>query len=112
MTETTASALPEHGAVSPDPKNVGEGFKAPAYEREAPKAPPGFVPGVKFFMERFGHMMSRLILTVIYAILIAPTGAIYRLVTDPLMTKYPANKSSFVGWDSDNDSVDRARQQG
>jgi hypothetical protein len=109
---TDATTLPDHGAVSPAPQNVGEGFKTPAYEATAPTAPPGLVPGLKFFLERFGHMMSRFILTVIYALLITPVGVIYRLVTDPLMIRYPSNRSSFVRWKSKNDSVDEARQQG
>jgi hypothetical protein len=100
------------GAISPEARNVGEGYRKAAYEAEAPKAPPGFVPGLKFFLERFGHMMSRLVLTVLYAVLIAPVGLFFRMLSDPLMTKRTANGSSFTPWKSDNDSVDQARRQG
>ncbi|MBK6942180.1 MAG: hypothetical protein IPH13_18530 [Planctomycetes bacterium] len=100
------------GAVSPEARNVGEGYKKAAYEAEAPKAPPGFVPGLKFFLERFGHMMSRFVLTILYAVLIAPVGLVFRLFSDPLMTKEPLRGSSFTPWQSANDDVVHARRQG
>jgi hypothetical protein len=114
MTNDSALNVGEHGAVSPPPQNVGEGYKKAKYEMtEDDLAPPeGFLPGVKFFLERFGHMMSRVVLTVLYVVLIAPIGIIYRFVADPFLLRYPSNRSSMIPWRSKNDSVAEARRQG
>jgi len=61
-------------------------------------------------LERIGHLMSRAILTALYAVLLAPVGLIFRLLADPLRVgKAP---STWRPWGSRNDSVDRARAQG
>ncbi len=112
MSDPATKAIPQHGAVSPAPQNVGEGFKKAAYEMTEKERPTGSFAGFRFFMERFGDMMSRVVLTVLYVVLIAPIGVIYRFVTDPLMTRYPKTHSSFVNWHSENDRVEKARQQG
>lgn len=100
-----------HGAVSPPPQNVGDGFKKAKHEMTEPDAPEGFMPNVHFFLERFGHMMSRIVLTLLYVVLIAPIGIFYRFLADPFLLKYPSNKSSFIPWKSDNRDLDHARRQ-
>lgn len=78
----------------------------------AAPAPPPATPlaHVQRFFERFGHMMSRVILTVLYLALIAPPGLVYALLLDPLRTKRrPA--SNWVPWRSTNTTLDAARRQ-
>ena len=36
------------------------------------------------FVERFGHVMSRILLTVLYLVLVAPAGIFMSLFGDPL----------------------------
>jgi hypothetical protein len=107
MTADADKKLEQHGAVSPAPQNVGDGFEKAKYERSEDDivAPPGLLPGFLFFMERFGHMMSRIVLT-------APIGAIYRLIADPFILSYPANRSSMKPWREANETIDAARRQG
>jgi len=104
----------QHGAVSPAPQNVGEGFQKAKYERSEDDivAPPGVIPGFKFFMERFGHMMSRFILTALYIVLIAPIGIVYRFIADPFILTWPKNRSSMKPWRENNETLDDARRQG
>ena len=108
----TEPQLPGHGAVSPPPQNVGEGFKKAKHEMtgEEEQAPPGLVGAVQFFLERFGHMMSRIVLTVLYVLLIAPIGIFYRFIANPFDAKYRG--TSLVPWSSKNSTLDEARRQG
>ena len=107
-----APKLTEHGAVSPAPQNVGEGFRKSKHEMTAAERPEGFLPNVLFFLENFGHMMSRLVLTLLYFVLITPIGLFYRFLADPFMGRYPSSKSSFTPWRSKNTTLDEARRQG
>ena len=104
--------LAAHGAVSPAPQNVGEGFRKSKHEMTAAERPEGFLPNVSFFLESFGHMMSRLVLTLLYIVLIAPVGIFYRFLADPFLSRYPASKSSYTAWRSSNSTLDEARKQG
>jgi len=104
--------LAAHGAVSPAPQNVGEGFKRSKHEMTAAERPEGFVPNVRFFLESFGHMMSRLVLTLLYIVLIAPIGIFYRFLADPFLSRYPKNGSSYTRWRSTNSTLEEARKQG
>ena len=110
MSDSATSNLPDHGAVSPAPQNVGEGFKKAKHEMTAAEAPEGFLPNVKFFLENFGHMMSRFVLTALYVILITPVGVVYRAVADPFLSKYRG--TSFTDWKSENSTLEQARRQG
>jgi hypothetical protein len=114
MTDSGDKKIDQHGAVSPPPQNVGDGFQKAKYERSEDDivAPPGLLPGFTFFMERFGHMMSRIVLTALYVILISPIGAIYKWIADPFILKYPANRSSMKPWREANETLDAARRQG
>ncbi|MFH0945815.1 MAG: hypothetical protein V2A76_11505 [Planctomycetota bacterium] len=107
-----APKLAAHGAVSPAPQNVGSGFKKSKHEMTAAERPKGFIPNIRFFLENFGHMMSRLVLTLLYIVLIAPIGLFYRFLADPLMGRYPKSRSSLTPWRSKNTSLDEARRQG
>lgn len=62
------------------------------------------------FFERFGHMMSRVILSFLYIVLVAPPGIVYALLLDPLrMKKRPA--SNWVPYKTNNTTVEAARRQ-
>lgn len=62
------------------------------------------------FSERFGSMLSRLLLTVLYFGLLGPFALLYQLFADPLHLKRPA--SNWVTWKRDNESLGAARRQG
>lgn len=62
------------------------------------------------FTERFGHMMSRVILTVLYIGLVAPAGIVMALFADPLQIRRHRG-TSWTPWGNDNDSLERARRQ-
>jgi hypothetical protein len=62
------------------------------------------------FTERFGHLMSRIVLTVLYVALVAPAGLVLALLADPLRIKRWRG-SSWSPWTQDNDSLARARRQ-
>lgn len=110
MSESATETITAHGAVSPAPQNVGDGFKKAKHEMTAAEAPEGFLPNVKFFIENFGHMMSRIVLTALYVVLITPVGIFYRFLADPFLAKYRG--TSFTDWKSENSTLDEARRQG
>ena len=62
------------------------------------------------FSERFGSMLSRVLLTVLYFGLLGPFALVYRLVADPLRLRRPG--SNWIGWQSTNETVRAARRQG
>ncbi len=62
------------------------------------------------FTERFGHMMSRIVLTVLYVLLVAPAAALLAPLADPLKIRRWSG-SSWRRWPRDNDTIERARRQ-
>jgi hypothetical protein len=54
--------------------------------------------------------MSRIVLTVLYVVLVAPAGLVVALLADPLRIKRWRG-SSWSPWTQDNDSLARARRQ-
>jgi len=76
-----------------------------------PSPPPTTLIGhLQRFFERFGHMMSRVILSALYFVLIAPPGIVYALMLDPLRTKKrPA--TNWVPWKTANHTLEAARRQ-
>jgi len=62
------------------------------------------------FTERFGHMMSRVVLTALYVTLVLPAGLLLALCADPLRIKRWSG-STWREWTQDNDSLARARRQ-
>ena len=62
------------------------------------------------FLERFGNVVGRFLLTVVYFVAVAPVALVYRAVADVLMTKAtPA--STYREWDSINETLEDARRQ-
>ena len=74
--------------------------------------PPSLSPLQLFFRfsERFGHMMSRILLTVLYVTLVAPAGLVIARFGDPLAIK-KWRGSSWNPWTQKNDTLARARRQ-
>jgi hypothetical protein len=76
----------------------------------APTAPATALGHIQQFLERFGHLMSRIVLTVLYVALVAPPGIVYALFLDPLRAKRrPA--TNWVPWRSHNTTIEAARRQ-
>ena len=62
------------------------------------------------FTERFGNMMSRLLLTVLYFLVLGPFAIVYRLVADPLHLKSRPN-GNWSAWHASNETLSAARRQ-
>ncbi len=62
------------------------------------------------FSERFGQMLSRALLTLLYFVLIGPFALFYRLVADPLHLR-PRKAGNWSPWTGANDTLARARRQ-
>lgn len=63
------------------------------------------------FTERFGSMLSRLLLTVLYYLVLGPVALVHRAVADPLRLARPKDGSNWISWSGTNDSIQRARRQ-
>ena len=70
------------------------------------------------FLERFGQMMSRLVLTLVYFLVLGPFALVYRVVADPLHRRRPRAKDSahtvatnWTTWDRPEENLGRARRQ-
>lgn len=62
------------------------------------------------FTERFGNMLSRALLTVLYFGALGPFALVYRVVADPLhLRRQP--KGNWVGWHAANETLSAARRQ-
>ena len=66
--------------------------------------------GLLHFSERFGSMLSRALLTLLYFALLGPFALLYRLFADPLHLRRRA--TNWVDWEDSNESVRAARRQG
>ena len=62
------------------------------------------------FSERFGTMLSRTLLTLLYFLVLGPFAILYRMVADPLHLRRQAN-GNWTAWSSANDDLDAARRQ-
>lgn len=62
------------------------------------------------FSERFGSMLSRLLLTVLYFVLLGPFALVYQLFADPLHLK-KRRSGNWSTWTSVNDDLSAARRQ-
>ncbi|MBK7642009.1 MAG: hypothetical protein IPJ19_03005 [Planctomycetes bacterium] len=62
------------------------------------------------FSERFGQMLSRTLLTVLYFVLLGPFALLYQLVADPLHLRR-RRAGNWSPWVSLNDTLPRARRQ-
>lgn len=62
------------------------------------------------FLERFGNVVGRLLLTLVYIVAVAPVAIFYRVFADSLMIK-KAPESTFRPWQSINETLEDARRQ-
>ena len=62
------------------------------------------------FTERFGSMLSRILLTVLYFVLLGPFAIFYRLFADPLHVRRQA-AGNWTAWTPTNETLAAARKQ-
>lgn len=62
------------------------------------------------FSERFGNMMSRTLLTLLYYLALGPFAVLYQLVADPLHLRRRKN-GNWSPWLTRNDTLPLARKQ-
>ena len=62
------------------------------------------------FTERFGNMLSRIFLTLLYFLVLGPFAVLYRLCADPLRIARPKDGNWWL-WNSDNETLAAARKQ-
>jgi len=62
------------------------------------------------FSERFGQMLSRVLLTLLYFGLLGPFALLYRLAADPLHLRR-RKAGNWSPWTGQNDTLARARRQ-
>jgi len=60
--------------------------------------------------ERFGNMLSRIFLTLLYFLVLGPFAIVYRLCADPLRIRRPAD-GNWVAWNPTNETLEAARRQ-
>jgi hypothetical protein len=60
--------------------------------------------------ERFGNMLSRGLLTLLYIVLLGPFALLYRLVADPLHLRRRRG-GNWTAWTTRNDTLATARRQ-
>ena len=62
------------------------------------------------FTERFGSMLSRVLLTALYFLVLGPFALLYRIFADPLhLRRRP--KGNWSTWEETNSSLKAARRQ-
>ena len=62
------------------------------------------------FTERFGNMLSRIFLTLLYFLVLGPFAIVYRLFADPLHVGRPKG-TNWSRWVADNENLAAARKQ-
>ena len=62
------------------------------------------------FTERFGSMLSRLLLTVLYYVVLGPFALVYQRVADPLHLRRRPD-GNWTPWQGQNDTLSAARRQ-
>jgi hypothetical protein len=62
------------------------------------------------FSERFGNMLSRTLLTLLYFFVLGPFAVVYRLVADPLHLRR-RRSGNWTTWVADNETLQAARRQ-
>ena len=60
--------------------------------------------------ERFGNMLSRALLLVLYFVLLGPFAIVYRLVADPLHLR-ARKRGNWTAWKTHNDTLNTSRRQ-
>ena len=62
------------------------------------------------FSERFGNMLSRIFLMLLYFLVLGPFAIFYRLFADPLRTSRPRS-GNWWDWVASNETLRAARRQ-
>lgn len=62
------------------------------------------------FTERFGNMLSRIFLTLLYFLVLGPFAILYRLAADPLRLSRP-RAGNWWDWVARNETLRAARRQ-
>ena len=62
------------------------------------------------FTERFGSMLSRLLLTILYYVVLGPFALVYQRVADPLHLRR-RDDGNWAPWSGTNDDLASARKQ-
>jgi hypothetical protein len=62
------------------------------------------------FTERFGNMVSRTFLMVLYFAVLGPFALLYQVVADPLHIRRQRN-GNWRRWDASNETLAAARRQ-
>ncbi|TAJ23617.1 MAG: hypothetical protein EPO68_02665 [Planctomycetota bacterium] len=62
------------------------------------------------YSERFGSMVSRIFLTLLYYVVLGPFALLYQLFADPLHLKRRP-QGNWSGWEPRNETVAQARHQ-
>ena len=62
------------------------------------------------FSQRFGHMLSRVFLTLLYFFVLGPFAIVYRVVADPLRRRRPKD-SNWSAWEQRENTLTAARKQ-
>jgi hypothetical protein len=65
---------------------------------------------VLHFLERFGNVIGRTMMTLIYFVVVAPVALVYRFFTDALLIR-KAPASTYRDWASINETLEDARRQ-
>ena len=82
-------------------------------EQRAPLRKLGYTPPMASllqFSERFGHMLSRVFLTLLYFLVLGPFALVYQLFADPLHKQRPKG-SNWSTWVAHNETLGAARRQ-
>jgi len=62
------------------------------------------------FSERFGNMLSRVFLTLLYFVVLGPFALVYQRLADPLRLGRPKT-TNWLPWVADNETVRAAHKQ-
>jgi len=62
------------------------------------------------FLEKFGNVVGRLLLTVVYYVVVGPVAIFYAAFSDVLLTR-GAPSSTYRPWESFNDNLEDASRQ-
>ncbi len=65
---------------------------------------------ITHFLERFGNVVGRTMMTLIYFLAVMPVALIYRLFADALLIKHPP-ASTYRPWNAINETLQDARRQ-
>lgn len=66
--------------------------------------------GLIQFSERFGNMLSRALLTLLYYVVLGPFAIFYQMSADPLHLRRQSS-GNWTPWNRGTDTLDSARRQ-